>query len=170
MNKFEELQAALRAAIELHFEALKARHESNDLYGYSLYTDDSICSIGPVANTTEKIPVSVNDPTHGYYRYGPHEWALFDDFGLFEAVSKIVKGIHEDPDLSFEAKREGMLEAALQALVNLEAEGRFGPRTASRFVVLWLVDSSDPIMSVSAETLNSPAVFAAYRAEYGDEA
>jgi hypothetical protein len=57
MSMFEELKTALLSATKKHFEALKVEHESSDLYGYSLYTDDSLCSIGPVANTAEKIVV-----------------------------------------------------------------------------------------------------------------
>jgi hypothetical protein len=168
MSRFEELKRALREAVRAHFALLMERYDSSDVYGYSLYTDDGVSSIGPVANSTDRIPVPPHDPSHNYYRYGPHEWALFDDYSAFDSVNPIVKRIHEDPDLTFEFRRDGMLQVMFEVLVALEAEGLFGQRTASRYVVLWLSDSGNPIMSASAEALNSPAVFAQYRTEYGD--
>lgn len=168
MSIFNELKTALRSATAKHFEVLKARFESYDLYGYSLYTDDDLCSIGPVANTADKIPVSEQDPTYNYYRYGPHEWALFDDYGLFDSANKIIKDIHENSGLTFDARRDGMLQAALQVLSEMEVDGFFGPRTPSRYIVLWLSDSSDPIMSASVKALNDPAVFSAYKIEYAE--
>jgi len=163
---FDQLKIALRSATETHFRALQARPEIDGLYGYSLYTDDDVCSIGPVANTVDKIPVPAGDATYGYYRYGPQEWSLFDDFGMFESVNQIVSDIHASENLSFDLKRDGMLQVAFQVLVELEEEGFFGSKESSRYVVLWLSDSSDPIMNASAKALNSQAVFAAYCKEY----
>lgn len=165
---FEELKNELKSATTKHLEALKAQYRSSDLYGYSLYTDDDFCSIGPVANTVDAIPVTQQDPDYGYYKYGPHEWAIFEHHGLFDSVNKIVKDIHDNAGLPFESRRAAMLQVAMQVLVELEGSGIFGARTPSRYVVLWLSDSSDPIMSTSAEALNSPEVFSAYLQAYKD--
>lgn len=167
-HQFDELKIALLSATEVHYSRLHAQCNSQDLYGYSLYTDDSVTSIGPVANSNEKIPVRVDDPLHNYYRYGPQEWLIWDDFGLFGEVNRIIASIHDCGGLSFDAKRDGILGAAFEALVILEERDVFGPRTDRRFVVLWLSDSADPVMNRSARELNSDAVFLAYSSEYTD--
>jgi hypothetical protein len=167
-HQFDELKRALLSATEAHYHRLHAQGNSQDLYGYSLYTDDSVMSIGPVANSSEKIAVGVDDPLHNYYRYGPQEWSIWDDHGLFEEVNRIIASIHDREGLSFDARRDGILQAAFEALVVLEERHVFGPRTDRRFVVLWIADSADPVMTRSARELNSDAVFLAYASEYAE--
>lgn len=164
---FTTLKSALRSAVEQHYRRLLEKHGVEALYGYSLYTDDSVCSIGPVANTKRHIAVTETDPMYNYYRYGPHEWALWEDHGLFDPVNDIVNAIHADRALGFDSKRDGMLQAALMALEEAEADGLFGPRTSARFVALWLSDSADPIMVDAARALNSQDVFDAFSTAYG---
>ncbi len=164
---FVALRSALRSATEQHYRLLRETYSAEELYGYSLYTDDTVCSIGPVANTNRKIAVAATDPMYNYYRYGPHEWSLWDDHGLFDPANEIVKAIHADHSLNFDSKRDGMLQAAFHALKEVEAEGLFGPRSSVRFLALWLSDSADPIMVEAARALNSQDVFKSFSAEYG---
>lgn len=163
---FDALKSSLRSATEQHYRLLRQTYSAEELYGYSLYTDDGLCSIGPVANTHSQIAVAATDPMYNYYRYGPHEWSLFDDYGLFDDANELVKAIHADPSLDFGSRCDGMLRAALAALMEAEADGLFGPRTPTRFVALWLSDSAHPIMAESAKALNSEEVFEAFRTEY----
>lgn len=167
---FSELQLALSSATEQHYRLLRQTHGADELYGYSLYTDDGLSSIFPVANTRSAISVGAADPMYNYYRYGPHEWSLWEDHGLFDGANAIVKAIHADPSLDFHSRRDGMLQAAFSALKELEATGLFGPRTPARFLALWIADSADPIMVEAAKALNSQDVFDDFCSEYGDEA
>ncbi len=167
---FAAFKSALRSATEQHYRLLRQTYSAEELYGYSLYTDDGLCSIGPVANTSSKITVATTDPMYNYYRYGPHEWSLWEDYGLFDVANEILNSIHADKSLDFSTRCDGMLQAAFAALTEAEFEGLFGPRTPTRFVTLWLSDSANPIMARSAKALNSQQVFDSFCTEYGDEA
>ncbi|GLR11666.1 hypothetical protein GCM10007907_04560 [Chitinimonas prasina] len=166
---FAALKSALHSATTQHYRLLRKTYSAEELYGYSLYTDDSLCSIGPVANTSSQIAAAATDPMYNYYRYGPHEWSLWADHGLFDEANDILKAIHADQSLDFDSKRDGMLKAAFVALTEAEAEGLFGPRTPTRFLALWLSDSADPIMVEAAKALNSHDVFSAFCSEYANK-
>ena len=167
---FADLQAELSAAVALHYGRLVNEHSVDQLYGYSLYTNDDVSSIGPVANTVGGIRSTPDRKDYQYHRYGPHEWSLWDDFGIFDRSNELVRAIHADNSRTFQEKRLGMLTAAFQALSEQENKRLFGPRTSDRYVVLWVVDSDEPLMPQSAAALNSAEVFHAYYLAYADEA
>jgi hypothetical protein len=160
-----ELKALLKLAVRHHYAKLVA--SVSDIYGYSLYTSDGVHSIGPVANRVSAICVHPSDSLYNYYRFGAVEWSEWDDFGFFDGVNAIVSSLHDDESIDFVVKRDGMLNALLGVLSELEAEGLFGPRTFDRFVVICVADSDMPIMLESARLLNSPDAFAAYCSEFG---
>jgi hypothetical protein len=163
-NDFATLKMLLVAATREHYQRYRNAHLEEAYYGYSLYTNDDVSSIGPVATVESSVTSQLSDPLDAAYRYGPHQWGHFDDFGLFDDVNKALKSLYAS--FEFSVYRKLSLEAAFQALRELEADGLFGPRSDNRFVVLWVADSADPIMEVAAEALNSPAIFEAYSDEY----
>ena len=163
-GEFAKLKALLASATREHYQRYRALHPGEEYYGYSLFTDDTVSSIGPAATVGSALKPSRSNLQDAYYRYGAHEWNDFDDFGLFAEANKRLKALHGM--LEYPLFRQQSLEAALQALQELEADGLFGPRSDDRFVALWVVDSNDPITDRSAKELNSPAVFAAYSSEY----
>ena len=167
---FADLQAELFVAVARHYGRLLDEHSVDQLYGYSLYTNDDVSSIGPVANTVNGIRSIPDQKDYQYHRYGPHEWSLWDDFGLFDRANALVRAIYADDSRTFQEKRLGMLTAAFQALSEQEGKGLFGPRTSDRYVVLWVVDSDEPLMAQSAASLNSVEVFHGYYSAYADEA
>jgi hypothetical protein len=168
MDRFDKLLSALKIATREHYKKLISENINENYYGYSLYTSDDIASFGPVSNCISAIPCDPTDPTYGYYKYGPHEWSNFNDFGLFDEANRELKFLN-DGTLSFDDWRSGALQAALQALRELETEGLFGPRSDERYVVLWLSDSDDQIMNKAAKELNSATVYAAYASEYASQ-
>jgi Domain of unknown function (DUF4303)/Trypsin-like peptidase domain len=163
---FATLAFALRSAMERHYRLLVENYGSEELYGYSLYTEDGVSSIGPVANTNSGIAVDTSDPSYNRDKYGPNEWSLWDDHGLFDAANDIVKEIHADASADFDFKRDGILQAAFFALKTVEAAGLFGPRSATRFCTLWLSDSADPIMHEAARALNSEEAYECFSSQY----
>lgn len=164
---FSIFKSELKNATRSHYEDLSRRNPDQQYYGYSLYTSDDISSFGPVSNHIDAISCDTSDPMYLAFRYGPHEWCNFDDLGLFDGVNRALENLHDEAS-SFEALKEGILETALQVLVELESEGLFGPRDDERFVVLWVADSDHPIMERAAKELNSPAVYASYSIEYAN--
>lgn len=168
MPTFEELKSALRKAVMAHSQRYREMHPAETYYGYSLYTDNDVSSFGPVATRSSAIRVSQNDEMYVCYRYGPHEWPDFEDFGLFNDVNRILKELYSNPGFSFEDYKMQSLEKGLEVLKELEAEGFFGARDDNRYVVLWISDSSDPIMDRAVKELNSENIWKAYASEYVD--
>ena len=163
-HDFATLMTLLLSATREHYQRYREMHPGEDYYGYSLYTDDDVSSIGPVATVGSSVTTQPSKQLDAACRFGPHEWHHFDDFGLFDEVNKLLKLLYDS--FEFSLYRKQSLEAAFQTLRQLEAEGLFGPRSNNRFVVLWVVDSCDPIMEEAAAALNSPAIFEAYSDVY----
>ncbi len=160
----DRLKTELSSALTSHYQKLTSGVP--DVYGYALYSNDDISSLGPVANRESAIEVGPDNKMYNYYRYLAVEWSEWDDFGLFDDVNKIVAEIHADDVIEFSDKREAVLRVCLKVMCDLEAGGLFGPQTDERFVVICLADSDDDIMMKSAELLNSPSTFAAYSGEF----
>ncbi|MCM2369478.1 DUF4303 domain-containing protein [Aporhodopirellula aestuarii] len=165
VEQLAKLKAELKTAIAAHYKQLK--DSFNDVYGYAVYTDDGVSSISAVANRTSAISADPSDRMYNYYRYGAVEWSEQDDFGLFDAVNDIVGQIQDIDSVEFADKRNAMLRAAMEVMCELDAEGVFGPKSDERFVAVCVTDSDEPIMLESVERLNTPAVFEAYRSEFG---
>lgn len=163
---FEDLQSALKKATQEHYHWYIHQYPGEDYYGYSLYTDDGVSSIGPVATRGSALSVGPEDPLYSYYKYGPHEWSEWSDRGLFDEANALLKVLYTENQHDFPGFRKAALEAALNVLKELEAEGLFGPRDSHRFIVLWLSDSGDPIMGRAAQELNNSQVYDAYACEY----
>lgn len=161
-----ELKNELKEAVSRHYKLLAEKFPEEDFYGYSLYTDGDVSSIGPVANRTSALTVEKTDPTYIYYRYSPDEWSNWDDFGLFEQVNKIIRQYYEEMKNKFVKYKKDILGQALQALLELEAEGLFGSKNDNRFIVIWLSDDHNEIINTSAKKLNTRKVYEEYASEF----
>lgn len=168
MSTFDDLKTALKGATLEHYQRYVEKYPNESYYGYSLYTDDDVSSIGPVATRASAIRVGPEDELYVCHRYGPNEWPDFDDFGLFGEVNAILKDLYGNRFVSFSRYKKKSLEAAFDVLQELEADGIFGPRSDNRYVVLWLSDSNNPIMDRAVKEFNSPNILAAYIKEYGE--
>jgi len=158
------LKAELKSAITAHYTKLTS--EVLDIYGYGIFTDDSVSSLGPVANRESALTVGPLDKMYNCYRYLAVEWSDWEAFGLFDRVNGIVNNLYDDTTLGFAEMRTAILRVCLATLSELETDGLFGPRTDSRFVVICISDSDDDIMMESAKMLNTPAAFQAYSSEF----
>src|SRR5262245_49568081 len=163
-DQLDSLKSELKSALRSHYKRLT--DTVPDIYGYSLFTEDGVSSLVPVANRTSAMRVGPSDPLYNCYRYLAVNWSEWDDFGLFSTVNRIVSEILADKSIEFAVKREAILRVGLAAMCELEAEGTFGPKSAERFLVMCLSDSDEPIMMESARLLNTPEAFAAYANEF----
>ena len=154
----------LKKAIENHYS--KVLKSFSDLYGYTLYTDDSLCSIGPVCNRESDITVPESDEMYDYYKYGAVEWANFEDFGIFDGVNSLLAKIMDCDHPEWMEKRREVLEVCLATLSELEESNLFGPKDSGRFIAICIADSDDPIMEKSARLLNNSNVYKAYAKEF----
>ncbi|HEX8965442.1 MAG TPA: DUF4303 domain-containing protein [Patescibacteria group bacterium] len=155
------LKDEIKRAITSHYKTLNANFPEGNFYGYSLYTSDDVSSIDPVANRESSISVDKDDPSYNYYRYSPDEWSDWDDYGKFDYVNLIIK--------KFGQLKSAILQQAFQALIELESEGLFGIKSDSRFIVIWLSDSDNEIIHISAKQLNSEKVYLEFASEFMTE-
>lgn len=109
------------------------------------------------------------EPDYIYYRLSPDEWSDWDDFGMFDQVNRIINQYGQDMEEHFSKFKKEVLGQALQALLELEAEGLFGPKNDQRFLVVWLSDSNDEIINTSAKKLISKKVYEVYASEFAAE-
>lgn len=151
---------ALKAAIASHYKRLVA--EVADIYGYSLFTDDGLSGLGPVANRESALKKQTTEPKYNYYRYLAVAWSEWNDFGMFADVNALLRRMHDEAP----AELGCVLPTCLDVLIELEAEGVFGARMDSRFIVICLCDSDDEIMMESAKRLNTEHAFTAYAGEF----
>lgn len=160
-----ELRSELMSAVTRHYTELTTRFD--DIYGYSLFSEDGISSVSPVSNRTSTITQSdLASPT--YFRVHAAEWSQWDDFGMFATVNQLLKE-HMSVDYEvvddFAERRASALALFLDVLVELERDGLFGERDDSRIVMVYLSDSGDTITDDSVKALNSAAVAAEYATE-----
>ena len=160
------LHTELKHAVKSHYSELMKKCGPDSIYGYALFTDDGVSSLGPVANKESMIQVGTSDPLYNYYRYGAVEWGEWDDFGLFDDVNKIIKQYHETVQDDFKIRVDTLMKELLSVLVELESEGCFGEKNDRRFIVICAADSSNETMLESARLLNTAKVFDEYASEF----
>lgn len=165
----ERLHVELKNAIRSHYKELIMRSGDDNIYGYALYTDDCVSSIGPVANKERLITATKLDPLYTYYRYGAVEWSEWDDFGMFNEVNNIIKNYHEIIEDDFNLRVETLLKDSLHVLIQLESEGLFGQKNDNRFISICVSDSSNEIMIESVRELNTLKVYNEYVSEFATE-
>lgn len=156
----------LKTAIANHYRALNEKFKEEIVYGYALYTSDDVSSIGPVANLNSDITVEINDDMYNYYRYSPDEWNEWNDFGIFDDVNQIIKELHSKSYVIFEELKEKILNQSLQAMKELDENGMFGAKNDERFLIIWVSDSDDRIMNISAKQLNTSKAYEEYVSEF----
>lgn len=173
---FEDFKIQLKKSITSHYQALKSEFEGEKFYGYSLYTSDDATSISPVANTLSEIEGKKSDSNYIYYKYGVDEWSNWEDFKMFEEVNAIITKYYDDMeedydemDEKYDELKQGIFNASLQVMKELEQEGLFGPKTDGRFLVIWVSDSDDEIINISAKQLNTKKVYQEFASEFMQE-
>jgi hypothetical protein len=150
----------LKEAIRNHYQ--KVQELFDDLYGYTLYTDDSLCSIGPVYNRESDISVQETDEMYPYYKYLAVEWAHFEDYDMFSKVNSLLQEIMDCDHPEWQEKREEILEVCLSVLGELDEAGLFGAKESGRFIAICIADSDDSIMERSVKELNNSGIVNAY--------
>ena len=178
MTPLDTFRTLLSDAITKHYT--KVNSELDNLYGYCLYTEDTLSNIVCAYNTETDISVSTSDDMYDYYRYGAPEWQHFEDYGMFDEVNRLLAKIMDcyddiegdqneswiDQNDIWVEQRQKVLDACLEELVSLDSSGLFGSQDSGRFVVICLSDSGNPIMDRSAKELNNQEVYKAYSEKF----
>lgn len=159
------IKTELKKSVYQHYKSICSKYPEEHFYAYCLYTDDDVTSIGPVSNKTSEI--NNNDIEHlNYYKYCPEEWSDWDDYGLFDHVNTLIKNYYKEMEDNFEEYRESILKEALQILKEIDNEGLFGVKSDERFLVLWISDSNDKYIFLSAKELNTQKVCDEFNSEF----
>ena len=156
---------ALTKAVTQHFGALTKALGSDRCDGYSLYTNDEVSSIGPVANKQSVHKAKPGEALYSYYRYSADEWSEWDDFGLFREVNDLIRQYSAADDY-FRAVAPKLLALCLAVLAELKADGSFAAGSDELFLVVWVSDSSNSIMRESAAKLNSAEAYRVFAKEF----
>ncbi|WP_233101843.1 DUF4303 domain-containing protein [Variovorax sp. IB41] len=177
---FETLRTQIREAARTAFAALRAQHPNERFYAMALYTDDGAMTVCPSANSEEALQRILldNDCTEpadiAYSRWGTAEWAYeHQHAGDFTAVSDRLRAHvlkQKSGGRAFAAFRSQLHDAMVNALADLDQEGFFGTGTDRQALTLFCSisdsDDAEAFEDDSAKRLNSPAVFARFKARW----
>lgn len=176
-----EIQPALISTVSdgvrEHVERL--RSQGVEFYGYALLPGEpyDIHSLVAVTNSEGDIKVPPHDDQYRYSRFSVDEWVHWDhdEFGATNALladaNKRFASLHTPTPGSFEmdevevAYSKGLLEAFVSGLNVAKATGTFGSKES--FLVVWISDSGETIMTESVRRLNSLAIVNEFMAEFG---
>jgi hypothetical protein len=150
-----------------------------EFYGYALLPGEpyDIHSLVAVTNSEGDIKVPPTDNQYRYYRFSVDEWAHWDhnEFvtanALLADASKRFASLHTPIPGNYEmdeievAYSKGLLEALVSGLNAAKATGVFGGKDP--FLVVWLSDSDETIMTESVRHLNPLAIADEFIAEFG---
>jgi hypothetical protein len=156
---------ALAKAVTQHFAALTKALGSDRCDGYSLYTNDEVSSIGPVANRQSVHKAKPGEALYSYYRYSGDEWSEWDDFGLFREVNELIRQYSAAGDY-FRDIAPKLLAVCLEVMAELKAGGSFAAGSDDLFLVVWVSDSSNSVMRESAARLNSAEAYRIFAKEF----
>ncbi len=169
-----ELKAALIADIQQHVANIEER---SGIYGYSVLPPDystmpDPTTVGIVYNCESDLESEYKEDD--YYRFCVDEWKNWETEGFDETNSRLAeqfkqfRSMHpEDPDSfeidEFESAYIGKInKCILDALTVVREKQIFSQDT---FLVVWLSDSEDQIVTQSAEKLNLSSIYDRYAAE-----
>ena len=172
------LTNAVKRCVREHVQRLHSR--GIRFYGFALLPGEhyAINNLVAAHNCESDLEVAVGHEQYRYYRYSVDEWKHYEPEG-FEAANRLL-GEANLRFASMHAKEEGdyvmddfeiahsdsLLEAILRGLEVAKAEGVFG--TPEPFLVMWISDSGNDIMTKSVRRLNSAKVARAFEKEFGE--
>lgn len=162
----DELKDKICEAARKAFSDLRSVKGDEDFYAYALYTDSSVMTVVPAANSEQRLDevlAGEDDKSHGtycYYKWAVSEWAY--ESWKAEAFKEISTYLRTSPERdSFPVFRETVINTMTAALNELRQEGLFGDKKDSEKIVLFISmtddDSSEEIENNSAKALNSTA-------------
>lgn len=176
-----EIQPALVAAVtdDVRDHVVKLRSQGKEFYGYALLPGEpyDIHSLVAVTNSEGDIKVPLTDNQYRYYRFSVDEWMHWDqnEFAkakaLLTGANKRFTSIHTPTPGNYEmdefevAYSNGLLGAIVSGLNAAKNAGVFGDEEP--FLVVWISDSDEAIMTESVKQLNSPAIANEFMVEFG---
>ncbi|MFJ3468101.1 DUF4303 domain-containing protein [Pseudomonas sp. NPDC090201] len=176
---WSELQECIYNSTKNAFIELCEGHSEEEFYAFVLYTDSSVMSISPSANSIEaldeKIEQELDDEdrtpaNEAYYKWAFSEWAYETVGGeFFRGINKSLRESAERSD--FEEFKRKVLDAMIGALDLLVKERFFDSisKAAEGAVVFASMaddDASESIENESAKVINSTSTYDKFLVRY----
>ncbi|PCJ53543.1 MAG: hypothetical protein COA79_22760 [Planctomycetota bacterium] len=165
----DELVNYIVIDITRHVSTLNS--SDSNFYGYAILPSDYYSSANAPTIVTAfnfESDISTENKKEAYYRYSVDEWANYYHDG-FESSNKELELIYKTfiSTQSFEnyveAYNEKLNSAYMTSLTRLKENGVFSD---DKYLIIWLSDSRDNIMSQSAKAFNTPEIYKQYASEF----
>lgn len=158
------LAAEVATAARKALAAVREAHPNEKITAYSVTSDDSVMTIGSVANSAEALLAVNNDPD---ILWNAAEWSFYDGGEYFDIPYRMLlvrcreeRAQEAMPSHEF---RAGVVEACVRALEELDKEGLFGAGSErDNFVVLFQITDSE-YLDEAVKRLNTPASYRRFR-------
>lgn len=159
-----KLQTELHTAITSHHADLIRQFD--DVCGYAICAPPYFEHIFPAYQLTSALQDCSADSL-GLATHFPPEWksfgtTLFDD-SFNSLVSQVSQRRCDNESLS----ADGVYNAILDVLVELERDGIFGARSTDRFVTMWDVGGDESMILSTSEKLNSADLHSSVLSAFG---
>lgn len=161
------LVTAIATAARNAFTEWRKTHQDEHVFAFALTTIDDARYVSASVNTEEsfrraleKSGIQPDSPDALYYKWGPWEWEHeFIESSQFEGLDRQINAMYDEMhENKFQAFRQSVLEAMIQALIDLRGEGVFRETPGTTPIVLFatIYDSSDaePLQLISAQAAN----------------
>jgi hypothetical protein len=159
-----KLQNELSNAIASHYAGLT--REFDDVCGYAVCAPATFEHVFPAYQLKSELRDRPADSL-GLATYFPPEWNSFGTVFFTDELNSLVTEISNRfwGDESLEPKV--VYEVILKAMVDLERDGVFGPRSDDRFLSIWDIGGDESMIISTSEELNSETVHSRVLAAFG---
>ncbi len=169
-NDLSRLQSTIISEARSAFRQLAVRVKSETVYGFALYTDDSLTGIDAAVNTLEQFNSDIARPrTNGFESYWytiawRFEGGVAEYFDRTNAILGAYGNLLENDDF-----RQGVIDIFLNAMPHLISEGFFGELSNADDPLFQVSitdsDADTLVMERSIRELNPPSVWDRYLKE-----
>jgi len=182
---FIKLQSEIQDATKFAFNGLLEAHSDEHFYAFALYTDDSVISIAPSANSEEgyqraiinfkKQFGEIEPEDLLYLQWATAEWAYeYVGHEHFSIVNDLLKKAQQNDSeyrkVDFQKYKGKVLSTMVAALHQLDEDGLFNVRSNREELTVFasISDSDEAFLfeNFSAQSINPESVFKAFSLRY----
>lgn len=161
---FECLAAEIATSARKAFAAIREAHRNEKITAYAVTSDDSVMTIGAVANSAEAFLAVNNDPD---ILWNAAEWSFYEGAEYFDIPYRMLlircRDEPEHETIPFQEFHAGVVEACVRALEELDKEGLFGAgQDRENSIVLFQITDSE-YLDDAVKRLNTPDAYRRFR-------
>lgn len=162
---FDCLTAEIATSARKTFAAIREAHPNEKITAYAVTSDDSVMTIGAVANSAEAFLAANNDPD---ILWNAAEWSFCEGAEYFDIPYRMLLIRCRDQSgretIPFQEFHAGVVEACVRALEELDREGLFGAgQDRENSIVLFQITDSE-YLDDAVKRLNNAAAYGRFRA------